>query len=243
VLRRLPDLPLRLIPGNGLRSAEVLHVDVGAQPDVVGEIPAVVVGVFVDDDLVAVPEPVTAESQVKRGDAEVEAVEPETVGTTSGNAPDVAAAEAAGEMAMLPGVIEVEAGIVRSGVMSDPGAVVVDVRGRGMAVIVVKTGCGVGNCAMSSWWTVLRNESASDGVAAAVGSVLCMGRQGKNQGRSEQGKEYDRRFGDLSHNDLRPQGYHQHSVPNTALTILCRLRYRKDFGGRVVARLMAWRPR
>ena len=30
---------------------------------------------------------------------------------------------------------------------------------------------------------------------------------------------------------------------NTSLTILCRLRYRKDFGSRVVARLMAWRPR
>src|SRR5438270_6580070 len=30
---------------------------------------------------------------------------------------------------------------------------------------------------------------------------------------------------------------------NRSLTILCSLRYRKDFGSSVVARLMAWRPR
>ncbi len=111
-------------------------MDVGAELHVVGEIPAVVVGVFVDHDLVAVPEPVIAEGQVKGADAEVEAAEPETVGAASGDAPDMAAAEAAGEVAMLPGMIEVEAGVIASGVVPDPFAVVVDVRGFGMAFMV-----------------------------------------------------------------------------------------------------------
>jgi hypothetical protein len=188
-----------------LRSAEVLHVDVGAQPYVVGEIPAVVIGIFVDDDLIAIPEPVIAEGQVKRSDAEVKAAKPETVGTSSANAPYVAAAEAAGEVAVLPWVIEVEAGIIAPGVMSDPSAVVVDVRGGRMAVVVVKAGCRVGNCAMRSWRSMFRNKSAADRVAVAT--VLRQGGQGEDQGCSEQSKEYGQRFGDLSHdlshNDLR----------------------------------------
>jgi hypothetical protein len=52
--------------------------------------------------------------------------------------------------------------------MTDPGAVVVYVRCCGMAVIVVKSGCRVGDCAMSGRWTMLGNESATDGVAAAM---------------------------------------------------------------------------
>src|SRR5580692_311408 len=88
-----------------LLRSEVLHVNVGAQPRVVSEIPAVMVGVFVDHDLVAVPEPVSAQGQVKRGNAERPAVEPEAAGAASANAPYVPAAEAAGEVAMLPGMI------------------------------------------------------------------------------------------------------------------------------------------
>ena len=100
---------------------------------VVGEIPAVVVGIFVDHDLVAVPVPVVAIGEIKRGNAEVEAAKPEAAGAASADAPDVAAAEAAGEAAMLPGMIEVEAGVVASSVVSNPLAVVVDVRSFGMA--------------------------------------------------------------------------------------------------------------
>src|SRR5580658_4853928 len=111
---------------SGLRPAEVLHVDVGAQPYVVRQIPAIMVGVFVDDDLIAVPEPVTAEAEVESGHTEVEAAKPEAARTASGDAPHVAAAEAAGEVAVLPGMIEVESGVSRSSVMTDPGAVVVD---------------------------------------------------------------------------------------------------------------------
>ena len=63
-----------------LLAPQVLHVDVGAQSDVVGEIPARVVGIVIDDDVVAVPIPVVDVSQVKRSNAEVEAAKPEAVG-------------------------------------------------------------------------------------------------------------------------------------------------------------------
>jgi len=130
-----------------------------------------VVGIFVDHDLVAVSEPVIAEAEVKSGDAEIEAAKPETAGTAAQNAPDVAAAEAAGEASVLPGMIEVEAGIIGAGVVPDPLAVVVDVRGFGMAFFV---GSGrPGRRAMRSRWTVFRNVSATDGMtASAMAAVL-----------------------------------------------------------------------
>jgi len=125
-----------LIPafrGRGRRSTELLRsqvhdVDVGSQSYVVCEVPAVVVGVFVDDDVVAVPEPVAAKADVIESDAEKEAAEPETIGAASGEAPDVVTAEAAGEMAVLPGMIEVVVRIVGAGVMADPFTVRMDMR-------------------------------------------------------------------------------------------------------------------
>jgi hypothetical protein len=111
-------------------------VDVGAESYVVGEIPAVMVGVFVDYDVIAIPKPVLAEGKVKRRDGEVETAKPETVGTTSGDAPRVVTAEAAGKAAMLPGVIQVEAGLVSPVVVPYPLAIVVDVRCFGVTFVV-----------------------------------------------------------------------------------------------------------
>jgi hypothetical protein len=112
-------------------------VNVGAQPDVVSEIPAFVIGVFVDHDIVAIPEPVAGIVKVKRGDAEVIAAKPETAGIASLNAPPVSTAEATVEAAVLPGVIDVEAVVFAPTPVSDPFAVAVDVRGFGMAFPVV----------------------------------------------------------------------------------------------------------
>jgi hypothetical protein len=111
-------------------------VDVGAQPDIVGEVPAVVVGIVVDDDVVAIPEPVIAVSQVEIANAEIEASKPKAVGASSAEAPYVTAADAAGEVAVFPGMIEVEAHFVVAIVVSDPLAVVVDVGGFGMTLMV-----------------------------------------------------------------------------------------------------------
>ena len=173
--RRLFDFVLDLL------RAEVLDVDVRPQPRVVGEIPAVMVGIFVDHDLVAVPEPVTAQGKVKGCDAESEAAKPETGGTATANAPYMAAAEAAGESAMLKGMIDVEAGIIASGVVADPRAVVVNVRSFGMALPIGARGRS-GRRAAHRRGTMFGNESATDGVAAtsAVVTVLRQSRDGKD---------------------------------------------------------------
>jgi hypothetical protein len=52
--------------------------------------------------------------------------------------PDVAAAEATGEVAVLPGMVEVVVNIVMAGVVADPFAVGVNVRRVGMACLVVE---------------------------------------------------------------------------------------------------------
>jgi hypothetical protein len=80
----------------------------------------------------------------------------------------MAAAEAAGEVAMLPGMVEMEAGVVGASVVTDPGAVVVNVRGFWVAGLIVKTGSGVGDRAMTGGRAVLWNEAAADGMAATM---------------------------------------------------------------------------
>jgi len=109
----------------------------------------------------------------------------------------MAAAEPAGEAAVLPGMIEVEARVVTSSVVPDPGAVVVDVGSLGMAFVIMKTLCRVGNRSTRGGWAVLRNESAADGVAAAaVRAVLRQGGQRKHQGYRNRGERNNKKFGD-----------------------------------------------
>lgn len=126
---RTPAIPSR---------SQIIYMDVGPEPDVVSEVPAFMVRVFVDNDVVAVPEPVVAEADVVGGDAEVEAAEPEAIGATAAEMPDVATAEAAGEAAVFPGVVEMVMGVVATRVMADPLAVRVDVRRVGMSRLVVE---------------------------------------------------------------------------------------------------------
>jgi len=124
---------------NYLVVAEVFDVAVGAEADVVGQVEAFVIGVFVDGDLVGAPVPVVAEAVVSGENAEVEAAEPEAFAIAAFDAPDVAAAETAGEAAVSPGMIDMVVGIIAAGVMADPFAVGVDVRGVGMAFLVVES--------------------------------------------------------------------------------------------------------
>jgi len=59
------------------------------KPHVVGEIPAHVIGIFVDHDLIRIPQPVAAVSDINRSDAEVEATEPESPGSAASESPNV----------------------------------------------------------------------------------------------------------------------------------------------------------
>ena len=84
---------------------------------------------------------------------------------------------------MLPGMIEVETGVIASGVVPNPFAVVVDVRGFGMAFpVAIRVGRRSGRCATSGRWTVARNISAADRMAASsMTTVLREGWDAKNQ--------------------------------------------------------------
>ena len=183
-----------------LASAEILHVNVGAQPGVVGQIPAIVVRVCIDHHVVAVPIPVAAVRQVKVSYAESEATKPEAAGLATLNAPPVATAKAAIEVAILPGVIEAKAGVVAVVAVPHPFAVAMDVRRLRVTLVVVEMSVPafvtvvvmtvtVMRVAMMSLRTMPGNISAAHIMVAVVVSVvvmvamLCQRRQGQNEER------------------------------------------------------------
>ena len=120
-----------------LRS-EIQNVDVSAEPYVVGEVVAVVVGIFVDHDVVTIPKPVVAESDVEGRDAEIESAEPETTRAAACEVPAVLRAEATSKVSMLPGMIEVVVGIAAACVVADPFSVGVNVRSIRMTGLIVE---------------------------------------------------------------------------------------------------------
>jgi hypothetical protein len=138
------------------------------------------VGVFVDRDVVAVPIPVVAVREVKRGDTEVEATEPETAGIAALNAPAVVAAETAVKAAVLPGTVKVEADIVAPVIVSDPFAVVMDVWGFRMLIaiaigaVVVVMMLGFVMIVMIGRRAVLGGVSSPNIMVAVATSVIVM---------------------------------------------------------------------
>jgi len=158
-------------------------VNVGAQAYVVGEIPAIVVGIFVNHHVVAVPIPVIGVGKVKRGDAEVEATKPETPRIPTLDAPTMSTAEATLKAAVLPRVVLAKAVIIPPHVVPNPFAVVVDVWGFGMAVpvlirvpvavvMVVIVAIVCMPVAVISLRAVMRNVSSTDIVVAVVAIVV-----------------------------------------------------------------------
>ena len=111
---------------------------VGAQPGVIGQVPALVIRVVVDHDLIGVPQPITGEGEIVRRDAEEEPVEPEPSRTTAPEAKDMSSAEAAVETTVLPWMIEVVVPVVTTRVMTNPAAVRVHMRRIRMSIAVTE---------------------------------------------------------------------------------------------------------
>jgi hypothetical protein len=156
-----------------------------------------VVGVFVNHHVVAVPIPGIAVGKVKRCHAEVEAAKPETTGIAALYAPPVSTAEATIKAAVLPGMVEMETSVIASRVVTDPFAVVVDVRGLRMAVAVPKrvlvaivmvviVAIVFMPVAVISLRTMVRNVSSTDVVVAVVAIVVLVF-LGECRHRQEQG--------------------------------------------------------
>src|ERR1035437_2072205 len=129
-------------------TAHEKHVHVNARANVVGEVVTFVIRVVVDDDLIAIPVPAMREHDVAGGDAEIEAANPEADGSTPGESPNVARAEAAGEAAVLPRMVEIEANVGATRIVADPMVTAIHVRSLGMAgaiaqVTIFLTGGGM----------------------------------------------------------------------------------------------------
>jgi len=122
-------------------SSQVHHMNVGAEPYVIRQIPTLVVGVVIDHNVVAVPQPAITESHVRRCDVPVPSVEPKTSGATTAEVPNMVATESAGEVSVLPRFVEMQAGIVASGVMTYP-FVSIHVGYVGMTRLVAKFATG-----------------------------------------------------------------------------------------------------
>src|SRR5579859_715295 len=91
------------------------------------------VGIFVDDDVVGVPEPVAHIGNIVRGHGPVPITEAEAARIAAGQSPAMFGAEAAFETAVLPRVVDTVMLIVAPGVVTYPAAAVVHVRRIGMA--------------------------------------------------------------------------------------------------------------
>lgn len=172
------SLGLRLLQGcgRGLSLSEILNVNVSAQSHVVGKVPADVVRIVIDDDLIAIPEPVIGKANIKGSDAEEEAAKPETARSAALNPENVPRAKAAPKMSVLPGTIKVVMRIVTAGIMADPFVVGVNMGRVRMSRLVVERAivrCGTLPGA-NRRGTVSGNVRAGL-VAIAVASVSFLG--------------------------------------------------------------------
>ena len=116
-------------------------MDIGAEAGVIREVPAWVIGIVVQHDVIAVPQPIVGVVVVVRRDAPEITSEPETVAASAFDAINVIAANFAAEVSVFPNVVLVVTSIVAASVMADPLIVLsMNVRSFGMAWLVA-IGC------------------------------------------------------------------------------------------------------
>jgi hypothetical protein len=164
-------------------------VDVGAKPHVVGEVPAIMIRVLIDYDLIGSPVPAIAEGKVDGSDGEIETAKPESLSIAASNVPYMAFAEATGEVPVLPRMIQMIVGIIAAGIVADPSIVGVNMRSVGMAIFVDVF-----------WWcrmlhglgwsrSMRRNVAPADAVnRRRRGRRMLFLRESRNRTDQEQGK-------------------------------------------------------
>src|SRR5665647_3825073 len=100
--------------------SQVLDVSVRAEPRIVCQIPAGMVGVLVDHDLIAAPVPALDDGVIVRGDVPVIITKPEAFPVSSRHHEYMLRSKATGEASVCPRLIEAEIPIVGATIMSDP---------------------------------------------------------------------------------------------------------------------------
>ncbi len=113
-------------------------MDIRSKTDVVSEVPADVIRIVVDHDVIGIPQPIVTETDIVRSDGEIESAEPETARASASEPPYMFAPKPSGEATMLPRMVDVVIGIAPSGVMTDPTLAIVDVRGVRMSFLLLE---------------------------------------------------------------------------------------------------------
>lgn len=162
-----------------------MHMHVGAESRVVGEVPAFVIRIVVDNDVVVVPIPIINVAEIEGSYAEVISAEPEAAGPATTQAPHVTRSDSALEAAMFPRVFKTESGIATAIGVAYPVVILVDVRSFGVRRFIA---IGSARLVFLAWAgglfarrglplrcslcgaasrTARRNVSATDAVAAS----------------------------------------------------------------------------
>ncbi len=147
---------------------EIVDVNIASQPNVVSKVPAHVIGVFIDHNLIGIPKPVVTKPHIVRGNAKVVTAEPEASRTAARQPPNMPSPESASKVPMLPGMIEMVVHVVPAGVMTDPLAVRMHVRSVWVPSLVSEV-----SMLLASMWrasngcrTVGRNMATADTASA-----------------------------------------------------------------------------
>src|ERR1700733_8645976 len=100
--------------------SHVCDMRIRAQSHIIGKVPPDMVGVVVDHNVVAVPQPVIAISVIECSNREKETADRKSAGTAAVQSPNMPRTCRAGEVAVLPRMIEVIMWIVAAHIMANP---------------------------------------------------------------------------------------------------------------------------
>ena len=154
-------------------------MNVGPQARVVRQVPTIVVGIGIDHDVIAIPEPIGTGIVVVRRGLKEETAHVEAFAIASMQPPDMLRPDRPGEASMLPGMSEVIVRIVSAGIVSYPAIVLsVNVRRRWMpGLIPIRPSLlallgwmlrRLGRRGARRLWTVLRNVTASNSLLVSA---------------------------------------------------------------------------
>ena len=131
------ELPSPNNPRRRRSVPQIFDVSVGAEPRVISEVPARMVRILVDHDLIASPVPVRHDVVVVRRNVPIVIAKPESFPVSAREVEYVLRSEAAAEASVYPRLSEVVMRIVGATIMAYPSIVFgIDVRNVRMALLV-----------------------------------------------------------------------------------------------------------
>lgn len=186
--------------------SQIENVHVGAKSRVVSQIPAGIIRIFVEDEVVPVPVPAIHKRDVRWSNAEVEAAEPETIRASPFESPYMSGTEFAGKVPMFPGTVEMVTGVITPFVVPNPSVVgSVDVRCLRMAravveLTVVRVSAAVrrwmffhvgGRSIVSDWWRTVGGDVTATNLWPASTSLIAASAFLRNQEHGKGDKCYE----------------------------------------------------